>query len=199
MEIKDAGHSYIIEGIDGYKKEINFLKKSNECREHENEHSGILTQELIRVAIDRLKYLNDIRFDPETSNAIFNLRESLYQLEARAYLRKTQGVNGKNEDHDLDARIPFDINDVEDLSIGSDGHVIPTIPEIKDEVEYSHDGKAFPSGPAFFIDPETRITVYTKESGWEEGVMIKDINWNSTKFYKKFYTLDDSIEELGLF
>lgn len=58
MKIIDPGHQYLLDGVGGY-------------------HSGVLVQELLRVCIDRTKYLNAQVSCMETEMALAAMRQAL--------------------------------------------------------------------------------------------------------------------------
>lgn len=86
MKIIDPGHEYLLEGVgNALPQHITFVKNEGLKYPGNNGfHSGILTQELIRVCIDRTNYLNSQGSCLETENALGTLRQALAWYEVRA-------------------------------------------------------------------------------------------------------------------
>lgn len=141
MKVLEPGHVYLLETVDAKQdtppQVIRFIKRSSSLVQHEKEHEGTNTQELIRVAIDRTKYLDRIQHCVENEDILWCLRRALMDYEARAYRRKVNKVNkGKGLHPEGDERhrdVPFDIKNVdkdsrvtwiEDLPTGPDGHIL---------------------------------------------------------------------------
>jgi hypothetical protein len=86
MKIIDPGHEYLLDGVGGASTQsIVFVK--NEGEKYPGNvgfHSGILTQELLRVCIDRTKYLNSQGSCLETEHALGAMRQALAWYEVRA-------------------------------------------------------------------------------------------------------------------
>jgi hypothetical protein len=87
MKIIDPGHEYLLDevGRDGYTQRIMFVK--NEGDKYPGNigfHGGVLTQELLRVCIDRTKYLNAQGSCLETEHALAAMRQALAWYEVRA-------------------------------------------------------------------------------------------------------------------
>jgi len=101
---------------------------------HPLEWSGVNTQELIRVLIDRTEYLYDVGPCDETANAVHWLTMALYEYEARAWRRKQQKLNKRagaqadvdrvNITREFYRDVPFTPQEVLGMKVGSDGHVI---------------------------------------------------------------------------
>ena len=138
MEVIDPGHIYDLDemGSEGA-VELRFLKRSGRLIKHDNEHPGVLSQEVIRALIDRTRYLNDLIPCKETQDAIWHLQMALFCYEARAYRRKREKVNRQDGLHDDDHRprawrdqpyddIPFNEIDIERMPVGADGHILLT-------------------------------------------------------------------------
>lgn len=136
MKIIDPGHIYWVDNLEapGVQR-LKFCKRSSKMVRHANEHPGTNTQEVIRVLIDRTKYLDGIGTCPETQNALYHLRMALYEYEARAYWRKQEklnkGAQAQTEtEGDMDARregyqnVPFSWQHIEDYPTGPDGHIL---------------------------------------------------------------------------
>ncbi len=61
-------------------------------------HPGVLTQELLRVCIDRTKYLNAQGSCLETELALSALRQALAWYEVRAARCRGEHINGEHSD-----------------------------------------------------------------------------------------------------
>jgi hypothetical protein len=111
-----------------------FIKRSSDMIEHDREFPGSNTQEMIRVAIDRTKYLNGVGYCVESEDAIYYGRMMLWSYEARAWRRKQQRLNRKapaeaelgspNADRQSWDDVPFSEHCIEDMGTGPDGHII---------------------------------------------------------------------------
>ncbi len=91
MKIVEPGHVYEVENVDGPgTQRIEFVRR-RDANAHllpENERSeGILTQELLRVAIDRTLYLNAEAPCVENIEIVETLRRALSLYESRAARR----------------------------------------------------------------------------------------------------------------
>lgn len=114
MKIKEDGHIYELQPVgNGDAQYIKFIKRNSGAVTHDSEHGGTNTQELIRVAIHRSKYLNNVLECRETSLAIKHLRTALYLFEKRAWRRKNQKVNKSNLEHTQTGEIPFGVQNIE--------------------------------------------------------------------------------------
>lgn len=87
MKIIDPGHEYMLEGIgNAVPQRILFVKnRGDKYPGNEGDpHAGILSQELMRVLIDRAVYLNNQGSCAETEYALAALRQALGWFEVRA-------------------------------------------------------------------------------------------------------------------
>jgi hypothetical protein len=87
MKIIDPGHEYLAEGVGGSSPQrIAFVKNRGEKYpgNHGEPHGGILSQELMRILIDRAAYLNGQGSCAETEHALSALRQALAWFEVRA-------------------------------------------------------------------------------------------------------------------
>ena len=90
MIILDLGHDYLLEGVGGPElvnppQRITFVKNEGDAYPgNVGHHSGVMTQELLRVCIDRTKYLNDQGSCMETELALSAMRQALAWYEVRA-------------------------------------------------------------------------------------------------------------------
>jgi hypothetical protein len=92
MKILDPGHTYEVDIYDepGFTSPnvITFMKREGENYPgNKDSYPGTNCQELIRVLIDRLKYLNNQIPCPENKDALQYLRQALLSFEIRAAKR----------------------------------------------------------------------------------------------------------------
>lgn len=135
MKVIDPGHFYKVPNLEAPgEQEIQFIKRSSKMITHPDEYAGTNTQEVIRVVLDRTKYLNSIGPCVESEDAIWYLRMALYSYEARAYRRKQQKLNREagaegevgnvNATRDGFDDIPFNEYEIELRPTGPDGHIV---------------------------------------------------------------------------
>ncbi len=133
MKVVNDGHVYRLENLGGVDEQaLIFIKRSGGAITYEEEWPGLQVQEVLRVLIDRTKYLYNILPCLETQVALKNLRMSLYWYEVRAYRRKKEKLNKTEGLHnDLDtiynqyaSDFPITEVDIENRDIGEDGHII---------------------------------------------------------------------------
>lgn len=86
MKVIDPGHSYELTNIDGSGSNfLTFVKREGPgFPGNVGHHEGTNLQEVIRVLIDRVKYLNNQIYDERNNAIIRYLRLSLMYLEHRA-------------------------------------------------------------------------------------------------------------------
>lgn len=90
MKVLDPGHDYLLDSLDGeYNQSVIFVKRFRGI----GNHPGTTNQELLRVLIDRVKFLDDEKPWALNEEIINHLRMALVLHEARALIRKTE----KNE------------------------------------------------------------------------------------------------------
>lgn len=137
MRVIEAGHVYWLQDLEkDTGRKLTFIKRSSKAITHDREFDGTNSQEVIRVIIDRTKYLNDIINAVENDDTVYHLRMALLGYEARAYRRKLDKVNKGSEEHtsfrERGKDLPFtelgykdgpDIG-IENLPVGSDGHIL---------------------------------------------------------------------------
>lgn len=90
MRIVEPGHIYEVENVDGDgRQRIVFVRRRGHDGQllYAGRHEGILCQELLRVLIDRVRYLNDEDPCVEDVQIIGQLRDALRLFEARAARR----------------------------------------------------------------------------------------------------------------
>jgi hypothetical protein len=113
MKVLDPGHSYLLDSLDGGgPEELTFVKRVGEKYPgNTTAYSGTTIQEVARVCIDRLKYVDNQIPDDRNYYAMTLLREVIYSLEERAYDRHG---------------IEFDLKwggCIEDVPVNSHGHL----------------------------------------------------------------------------
>lgn len=125
MRVEDPGHVYDLDQIGRVPTmRLEFLKRSGDLIQHEDEHGGVICQEVMRVLIDRLKYLNDLIPCVETELALDHTRTALYEMECRAWRRKQQEVNRMDLTHDSFTKVPpWIVGLIESYAVGDDGHI----------------------------------------------------------------------------
>jgi hypothetical protein len=86
MKCVDAGHKYKLASLDGDAVQtLTFVKRyGDKYPGNNNAYPGVTIQEVCRVLIDRLKYVNAQMPAPETGSAIWLLRKVIWILEKRA-------------------------------------------------------------------------------------------------------------------
>jgi len=135
MKAIDPGHTYELTELGGGTQKIQFIKRSGDAVQYDHEHPGLQVQEVLRMLIDRTKYLNAILPCVETDEALQHLRMALFMYEVRAYRRKQEEVNRKQPSHDDTVRpkswtdnpyadVPFNEFEIENRPIGKDGHIL---------------------------------------------------------------------------
>ena len=140
MKVIEAGHVYAVDTVDSRgllnPQTIRFLRRSSSLIQHPYEAEGTNTQELLRVAIDRTKYLDKIQPCSENEDILFCLRHALLLYEARAYRRKVNKVNKGQGVHPEGSEVlkdvPFEMLNcgeeaslwIEELPTGPDGHIL---------------------------------------------------------------------------
>ena len=93
MRVIDPGHSYLAEVYDSIngpepRQRIDFVKRmGKKYPGNETAHPGTLTQELLRIMIDRAKKLDSQEHWPGNQLLINEWRSHIYQLEVRAAYR----------------------------------------------------------------------------------------------------------------
>lgn len=100
MKVVDPGHDYLLDGVGGAPEQrIVFVK--NEGAKYPGNvgfHGGVLTQELLRVCIDRTKYLNGQGSCIETEHALSAMQQALAWYEVRAARCRGAHIEGKHAD-----------------------------------------------------------------------------------------------------
>jgi hypothetical protein len=150
MKVVEPGHIYSLANLDSPNEQlITFLRRSSPAIQHEFDHPGTNTQELLRViidltkiALDRTEFLQEVipavenqDFTTYGQELLFNARRMLLCYEGRAYRRKLDKVNRGKDEHssfrERDRDLPFDERGfigqaelgIENLPVGDDGHI----------------------------------------------------------------------------
>lgn len=100
MRVAEPGHVYVLQNLDGDSEQIlRFVRRRDEVGEplHEGRRPGILTQELLRVAIDRTLYLYAEAPCDEDTEIIEHLRAALSLYESRAARRSIEKLSKPEE------------------------------------------------------------------------------------------------------
>jgi hypothetical protein len=89
MKVLDPGHRYELIHLDGNDHEIlTFVKREgNDYPGNIGHYPGTNMQEVLRVLIDRLRYVNNQIHDNRNLLAIEHLQDAIYLLEERAAAR----------------------------------------------------------------------------------------------------------------
>lgn len=89
MYIVESGHTYQLECFDGFETLfLTFVKREGEKYPgNVGTHPGTNCQDVLRVLIDRIKYLDGQIPDATNSYALKNLRYAIYYMELRAAKR----------------------------------------------------------------------------------------------------------------
>ncbi|MEN9338102.1 MAG: hypothetical protein RIQ41_416 [Candidatus Parcubacteria bacterium] len=135
MKTIDSGHIYELEFLGSGTQTLTFLKRSGGAVSYDKEWDSVQTQEVLRALIERTKYLYSILPCVETQDAIHHLRMALFMYEVRAWRRKQEKVNRKEDEHDDSSHprvwrdnpfddVPFNEIDIELRPTGDDGHII---------------------------------------------------------------------------
>ncbi len=102
MKIVDPGHEYLLDGVgSGYYGPQRIVFVKNEGEKYPGNigfHNGVLTQELLRVCIDRTKYLNAQGSCLETELALSAMRQALAWYEVRAARCRGTHIEGPHDD-----------------------------------------------------------------------------------------------------
>lgn len=86
MKVLDRGHKYELEHRDGSGKTvIQYVDK-----EPGTEKEGVISQEVLRMLIDRTRYCNNCLPHPNNERIIYHLRMALVLHESRALERKVE-------------------------------------------------------------------------------------------------------------
>lgn len=89
MEVLEPGHTYKLQNKHNGYQIIQFVK-DNLGFQQSDSHDGILCQELLRVLIDRVNFLNEQVCCHENIEILRNLKECIILFEKRALARKLE-------------------------------------------------------------------------------------------------------------
>jgi hypothetical protein len=106
MEVVDPGHEYLLDILDGTladnKESLIFVKREGPgFPGNIGHHPGTNMQEVLRVLIDRLRYVNNQIHDNRNIITIKHLQEAIYQLECRAAARHHRVINFEQDGIEL--------------------------------------------------------------------------------------------------
>lgn len=90
MRIKEPGHIYLLDWIDGEPADSHQNKLIFVNRESGTEHPGTQAQEVLRALIDRTMHCDNCLRWSGNDQIIYHLRMALVLHEARALARKTE-------------------------------------------------------------------------------------------------------------
>ena len=95
MKVLTPGHRYLLESVeDGESQEIQFIEKKDVGGELITIAAGTTNEEIIKMLLDRMLYLNEWVYDSYNSEVIVHLTNALNALLARTADRKARGVEG---------------------------------------------------------------------------------------------------------
>lgn len=69
--------------------------------------NGVQVEDLIEVALERIRFLNGLQACRENACAITKLEEGLHWLQARTAKRKKLGIEGTHKPHEVDEDAPM--------------------------------------------------------------------------------------------
>jgi len=96
MQVVEEGHIYLLDSYeDTFPQEIRFISK----KDGQMVHDGCTNEELLRVLIDRMQYLNFKMPCLDNIVVIGDLVSALKTLEHRTLKRTMQGVEGLDVPH----------------------------------------------------------------------------------------------------
>jgi hypothetical protein len=135
VKVIEPGHIYFIPYNDGAAggQIVTFIRTDGSPEEN---HPGSISQEFLRVLIDRLKHKDDHVRSIENGDMLYFARMFLMGYEARAWRRKQQKLNKHHVEHDEGRErykdVPFDHlglydgprDGIENVPTGEDGHLI---------------------------------------------------------------------------
>lgn len=97
MEILAEGHRYKLDMYEGGNCELQFIQKEESERGLKTVANGTTNEEVLRVLIDRMQYLQKKMSSRENALVITKLEEALMWLEKRTNDRKLRNVEGTNK------------------------------------------------------------------------------------------------------
>lgn len=104
MEVRDSGHFYGLDVFDGDDVEsIRFMKRTGTTYPgNETSYAGTNCQEVIRVLIDRIKYVQNQIYCPQNTTILQHLRMSLLLFEQRAAERRGRSLPSNLSIHSIE-------------------------------------------------------------------------------------------------
>lgn len=102
MKMIEPGHIYDLENMEfpNTHQRISFIKKSDDgSGVLQTDHDGTTNEEVLKVLIERVSYLNHKLPCKENEIALKALREAFAVLNARTKIRRQQNVEGTNQPH----------------------------------------------------------------------------------------------------
>lgn len=132
MKVIEPGHIYEVSHNGAKGSQVVTFINTNSGQEH----PGAISQEFVRVLIDRLKFKDGQVQCIENADLLYHLRMVLVGYEGRAYRRKLDKLNGTNGQHESfrerDKDLPFDDlgwldgprDGIENIPCGPDGHLL---------------------------------------------------------------------------
>lgn len=134
MKVIEPGHIYFVphNGKPGGQI-ITFIRTDGTDKEN---HHGAISQEFLRVLIDRIKHKDGRVNSVENADLLYHLRMALVDYEARAWRRKQDKLNKSDLEHtsfrERGKDLPFDDlglfegprDGIENVPTGDDGHLI---------------------------------------------------------------------------
>ena len=98
MKIIKEGHKYELDAFEGINpQDIQFIQKINVGGELITEMDGTTNEEVLKMLINRLHFLNGWVHDSYNSEAIIHLNQALNCMHARTADRLSRGVEGTPE------------------------------------------------------------------------------------------------------
>ncbi len=99
LKILDPGHHYELDALDTDEKQtLLFVKREgHNYPGNVGTHPGVLTQEVLRVLIDRCEYMNAQGRCAETDFILANLRNALMMFEVRAARCRGTSIDLKDD------------------------------------------------------------------------------------------------------
>lgn len=95
MKVIEAGHHYQLDSMEGRATQsLMFINKQKVGEELRTIYDGTTNEEVLRMLIDRMNWLNGICSCRENSIAIAKLEEALMWLEKRTADRMARKVEG---------------------------------------------------------------------------------------------------------
>lgn len=100
MSVNVLGHDYNVQNVESDYQRLRFIQKQpaqKDSSELVTVQDGTTTEAVLRVLIDRLKFLHAKLPDELTRIAAEHLKSALHLLEQRTEERKLRGIEGTNQ------------------------------------------------------------------------------------------------------